>query len=83
MQQIMVKICSQIKCIATIMKLDDESTESKRGFYLLSLMLLISLVLLSPDRILQTLSPQHANTEILEKMEDVVKIIKRLVSNLD
>lgn len=64
------------------MNLEDESNESNKTFYLLSLMLLISLIFLSPDKVPQTFSQGHAEAEILEKMQDITKIIRKLMSNL-
>jgi len=65
------------------MNLEDESTEPEKAFYLLSLMLLISLFLLSPDKIMQTFSPTQADKGIFEKTQEITKIIKKLISNLD
>lgn len=82
LQQIRVRISTQFSFIAGLMNLEDESNESNKTFYLLSLMLLISLIFLSPDKVPQTFSQGHAETEILEKMQDITKIIRKLMSNL-
>jgi len=82
LQQIRVRISTQFSFIAGLMNLEDESNESNKTFYLLSLMLLISLIFLSPDKVPQTFSQGHAETGILEKMQDVTKIIRKLMSNL-
>jgi len=82
LQQIVIRISSQVKCITAIINLEDESTESKKVFYLFSLMLLISLILLSPDKILQTFTPSQTDIGILEKAQEITRIIKKLISNM-
>jgi len=71
-----IEISSHIKSIAAIANTEDESTESNKTFYLLSLMLFVSLILLAPDKIPQTLT--QAETGIFEKVQET---IKKLVSN--
>ena len=82
LQQAAFRISSQVKCVASIINLEDKSDESNKTFYLLSLVLLISLIFLSPDKVPQTFSQGHAEAGILEKMQEVTKIIKKLMSNL-
>ena len=82
LQQIRVRIATQFSFIAGLMSLEDESNESKRTFYLLSLILLISLVFLSPDKLLQAFSPTQVDNGILEKVQQITKIIRKLMSNL-
>lgn len=65
-----------------MVNLEVESVEPQRTFYLLSLMLLISLIFLSPDKILQVLAPVQAESEILERTHEMAKILKRLVPGL-
>jgi len=62
--------------------LEDESTESNRFFSLLSLMLLISLLFLSPDKIQQALTPTEMSTGIFEKAQEIAKIIRKLIPSL-
>jgi hypothetical protein len=82
LQQANIKIFAQAKSLATIINFEDESDESQKTFYLLSLILLISLIFLSPDKVPQTFSQGHPETGILEKMQEVTKIFKKLMSNL-
>jgi len=58
---------------------EDEATQSARIFYLVSLMLLISLILLSPDKILQLLASTQLDSEILGKAQDVMKMFRKLI----
>jgi hypothetical protein len=73
----LIEISSQIKSIAAITNPGDESTESNKAFYLLSLMLFVSLIFLAPDKIPQTLT--QTETGIFEKAQET---IKKLVSSL-
>jgi len=79
LQQSVCEISSWVKSIAAIINQEDESTESKKVFYLLSFMLFVSLILLAPDKIPQTLTLTQAGTGIFEKAQE---IIKKLVPNL-
>jgi len=78
LRQIHAKISPQINSISGVTNFEDESNESKKAFYLLSLMLLISLVFLSPDKVLQALSPTQVDNGILEKAQEIVKLIRKL-----
>jgi len=75
----LIEISSQVKSIVAITNQEDESTESNKAFYLLSLMLFVSLIFLAPDKIPQTFTLTHAETGIFEKAQET---IKKLVSNL-
>jgi len=81
-QQCIIEISSHVKSIVAITSLKEESTVSNRAFYLLTLMLLVSLIFLAPDRILQTLPSTPADTGVLEKAQEITKIIKKLIPNL-
>jgi len=63
----------QVKGFVAAVNLSDESTESNRTFYLISLMLFISLVLLAPDKIPQTFSIGQMDSGVLDKIQEVVK----------
>ena len=63
----------QVKGFVAAVNLSDESTESNRTFYLVSLMLFISLVLLAPDKIPQTFSIGQVDSGVLGKIQEVVK----------
>ena len=65
-----------------MVNLEDESDESKKAFYLFSLMLLVSLIFLSPDKIPQAFTPPQTDIGVLEKAQEAAKIIKRLMPNL-
>lgn len=81
LQQIRVRTSTQFSFVAGLMNFEDESNDSKITFYFLSLMLLISLILLSPDKLLQAFSPTQVDNGIVEKMQEMARIIKRLASN--
>jgi len=53
--------------------LENEATESKKTLYLFSLALLISLILLAPDKIPQAFAPSQSSTEIFEKAQEIIK----------
>jgi len=78
LQQSAIEVSSKIKGLAPIMNLEAESTESKKAFYIISLMLLISLIFLSPDKILQTFTPTQADIGIFEKAQAITKVIKKI-----
>jgi len=63
----------QVKGFVAAVSLSDESTESNRAFYLVSLMLFISLVLMAPDKIPQTFSMGQIDSGVLSKIQEVVK----------
>ena len=69
----MLEATAQVKGFMAVADLSDESTESNRTFYLVSLMLFISLVLLAPDKIPQTFSVADVNSGVLGKIQEVVK----------
>jgi len=77
LQQKVFEISSQVKSIAAITNQEDESAESNKAFYLLSIMLFVSFIFLAPDKIPQIFT--QAGTEIFEKAQE---IIKKLVPNL-
>jgi len=79
LQQKVFEISSQVKSIAAITNLEDESTEANKTFYLLSFMLFVCLILLAPDKIPQIFTFTHAETGVFEKVQE---IIKKLVPNL-
>ena len=76
------RISPHIRFISGVMNLEDGPNESKKAFYLLSLMLLISLIFLSPDKVLQAFSPTQVDNGILEKTQEITRIIRKLTSNL-
>jgi len=79
LQLCVMEISSRINNIVAITNLEGKSNESKKAFYLLSLMLLVSMIFLAPDKIPQTFAPAQAETGILEKAQEM---IKKLVPNL-
>jgi hypothetical protein len=80
LQQIRIKVFSEIKSFIAVVNLEDESNESQKTLYLFSLMLLISVVFLSPDRLGQALSPIQMENGLFERIEETARIVKRLVS---
>jgi len=79
LQQKVFEISSRVKSRVAITNPEDESTESNKAFYLLSLMLFVSLIFLAPDKIPQTFTLTHAETGIFEKAQET---IKKLVSDI-
>ena len=63
----------QVKGFVAAITLSEKSTESNRTFYLVSLMLFISLLLLAPDKIPQTFSIGQVDSGVLDKIQEVVK----------
>jgi hypothetical protein len=82
LQNIRVRISTHFSFVAGVISLEDDSNESKRAFYLLSFMLLISLVFLSPDKVPQAFSPMQADNGIFEKAQEITKIIRKPISNV-
>jgi hypothetical protein len=64
---------AQVKGFVAAVNLSDESTESNKMFYLVSLMLFISLVLMAPDKIPQTFSVGQVDSGALNRIQVVVK----------
>jgi hypothetical protein len=58
---------------------DSAEEESARAFCLLNLFLLACLVFLSPDRVVQVLSPAQSTNEILSWLQDAFEMLKRLI----
>lgn len=77
LQQRVFEISSQVKSIAAITNRENETTESTKAFYLLSIILFVSLIFLAPDKIPQIFT--QAETGIFEKAHE---IIKKLVPSL-
>jgi hypothetical protein len=73
LQHKLLEATAQIKGFLAEAIWSDESTESNKAFYLISLMLFISLVLLAPDKIPQTFATAQANSGVLDKIQEVVK----------
>jgi len=69
----LLEAAAQVKGFVSAVSLSDESTESNRTFYLVSIMLFISLVLLAPDKIPQTFSIGQVDSGMLNKIQEVVK----------
>jgi len=72
LQQSLINISSRVKGITAITSLEKETTDSKKAFYLFSLMLLISLIL-APDKIPQALTPFQGDTEFFIRVQEIIK----------
>ncbi len=70
-----LEISSQVKSIAAVVNLEDESTEPNKTFYLVSLMLFVFLFFLAPDKIPQTFALTQTDMGILEKAQEIIKKI--------
>jgi len=79
LQQSIFEISSWVKSLQAITNLEDESTEPQRAFYLFSLMLLMFLIFLSPDKIAQVFSFTQGDVGIWERPQEITKIIKKLL----
>jgi len=73
LQQVFAEVSTRVKGVTAMTSLENETAESKRTLYLFSLALLISLVLLAPDKIPQTFAPSQASTDIFEKAQEIIK----------
>jgi hypothetical protein len=71
LRQILFEICSQIREITSTAELEDESTGSRKVFYIISLILLIYIIFLSPDKIPQMVTQTSAG--IVEKAQEIIK----------
>ncbi len=58
---------------------EDEAPQSARALFLISLILLFSLVLLSPDKIPQILGSDQLDFEILGKVQCVLKAVRKFM----
>jgi hypothetical protein len=59
---------------------DDTATESATSFYLVNLMLLVFLILLSPDKIPQMLVTNQPDFAIFDRIEEISTLLKRAIS---
>jgi len=59
---------------------DDTATESARSFYLVNLMLLVFLILLSPDKIPQMIGSNQPALAIFDRIEEVSTLLRRAIS---
>jgi hypothetical protein len=82
LQCVLLELSLQRKKIAAIVSLEGETAETRRAFYILSLMLLISFIFLAPDKIPQTFAFRQPDNVIFEKVREIAAIIKRSVSSL-
>jgi hypothetical protein len=71
LRQILFETCSQIREITSTAEMEDESTGSRKVFYILSLVLLLYIIFLSPDKIPQIVS--QTATGIVEKAQEIIK----------
>ena len=58
---------------------EDDTPQSARAFCVISLMLLFSMVFLSPDKIPQIVGPTQIDFEILEKVQCVLRAVRKLM----
>lgn len=78
-QQQLVRFLHRLKNFFGAITSEDEGTQSARVFYLVSLMLLISLILMSPDKILQIFAPTQLDSEMLGKAQDIMKVLRKII----
>jgi len=82
LQKSVLDISSRIKGVAALVNLEDESTESKKAFYLLSVLLLIFFIFLSPDKLPQAFAHAQADIGFFERVHELTKIIRKLIPSL-
>lgn len=58
--------------------LEGADSKSPRIFYLLNLVLFVSLILLSPDKIAQVLAPVKSGCTIFDGFQDVAELFRKL-----
>lgn len=73
LQHGLLEAIAQVKGLVATANLDDESPQSKRTFYLISLMLFVSLVLVAPDKIPQTFATSQVNPAVFDRIQEIVK----------
>lgn len=78
-QQQLARLLHRLKNFSEAINTEDETTQSTRVLYLVSLMLLISLILLSPDKILQILAPTQLDSDVLGKAQDIMKLVRKMI----
>jgi len=78
-QQQLARLLHRLKNFFESINTEDETTQSTRVLYLVSLVLLISLILLSPDKILQIIAPTQLDSEMLGKAQDIMKVLRKTV----
>lgn len=76
-QKLFTSLSYRFENLIGMMNDESETAQSPRVFYLISLVLLISLIFLSPDRILQVLPPFELNSGLLEKIQDMVRLLRK------
>jgi hypothetical protein len=79
LQQMLCESLRRIKALFGSLNAEDEDTESMTALYIVSFMLLASLVFLSPDKLPQVIMPPNMGSGIVEKALDAAKLIRRLV----
>jgi len=80
--QIVFEITSRVRSVTEITDLTGESGESRKVFYLFSLMFLVSVIFLSPDKILQIITSMNSETGMFEKMQDIARLLRKLVPGI-
>ena len=78
-QQKLVKLLNCLRKFFGALNNEGEANESARVLYLVSLTFFISLILLSPDKILQTLESGQVSAEMFGKAHDVIRLFRRIV----
>jgi len=76
--QLVLEITSRVSSITGITNLTDESDESRKVFYF-SLMFLVFVIFLSPDKILQMLASMNSETGMFERMQEIVRLLRKFV----
>jgi len=69
----------QIKTLVGVLGSEDETVESAKILYLLSIVFLVSLAFLSPDKMSQLFAPSQPGFGIIEKVQDTAKVIRKLI----
>jgi len=76
------EISSRVKSVTSLIIVENECAETTKAFYILTILLLTSLIFLSPDKIPQMFAPFQTDTEIIERLQGVIKLVKKLMPNI-
>jgi len=79
LQQLPAQVSCHFESLVRAVNVEDETTQSTRVLYLLSLILVISLILLSPDKIPQILAHVQGDSELLGKAQEIARVFRKLV----
>jgi len=80
--QVIFEITSRVRSVTETTSLTGESDESRKVFYLFSLVFLVSVIFLSPDKIPQMLASVNSETGMFEKMQEMARLLRKFVPGI-